>query len=247
MSNNSKASIYEHATQILQEWLDQVAAHNSLLGKEDAVREQFAGWLKMIQQSDDQERVDELYQLLAIHSRNQALHGRPLSSVMRQILCLRETLIRRVRALEPRVHEILDTMLLIVGDGYALGQSQGLRQQWIQSAKDSVPVFRYDERTVLSFIAYPNLIEVVDVSFGRALKLVNIHKASRLVIDLFLQQPLSSRFLETTKSLTQTRELECTELIFTGLNLESEDAKKLSLLPKTRVYEDLEDFLSLPE
>ena len=247
MSNNSKASINEHATQILQEWLDQVAAHNSLLGKEDAVREQFAGWLEMIQQSDDQERVDELYQLLAIHSRNQALHGRPLSSVMRQVLCLRETLIRHIKTLDPIIHEILDTMLLVVGDGYALGQSQGLRQQWIQSAKDSVPVFRYDERTVLSFIAYPNLIDVVDVSFGRALKLVNIHKASRLVIDLFLQEALSSRFLETTKSLTQTRELESTDLIFTGLNPESEDAKKLSLLPKTRVYEDLEDYLSLPE
>ena len=138
-------------------------------------------------------------------------------------------------------------MLLIVGDGYALGQSQGLRQQWIQSAKDSVPVFRYDERTVLSFIAYPNLIEVVDVSFGRALKLVNIHKASRLVIDLFLQQALSSRFLETTKSLTQTRELEFAELIITGLSPDSEAAKIIGRFPRTHIYEDLEECLSVEE
>ena len=247
MSSNSKASIHEYANEILEKWVNAVAAHNSLLGKEDAVREQFAGWLAILDQSDRQERIEELYQLLAIHSRNQALHGRPLSSVMRQVLCLRETLINHFTTLAPGLSQTLDTLLLVVGDGYALGQSQNIRQQWVQRAKDGVPVFRYRDRTVLSFIAYPNFIEVVDVAYGRALKLVQMHQAEFLVFDLLCEQPLSRRFIETTKSLSQMRELENTELIFTGLASDSDDAKTLISFPKTRVFDELEEYLATAE
>jgi|GEM_PF-6018293 len=247
MSSNSKVSIDEYVDQILHDWVRAVATHNSLLGEETAVREQFAGWLEMLLQAANPERLDELYQLLAIHSRNQALQGRPLSSVMRQILKLRETLICYLGNLEPPLSTVLDTMLMVVGDGYALGQSQSLRQQWVQLAKDSVPVFRYDQETILSFIAFPNLIEVVDVSFGRALKMVQMYKARRLIIDLCIQKPLCKRFIETAESLTKTRELELAELIITGLNPESEDAKIIARFPRTRIYEDLEECLSFGE
>ncbi|MEE2901875.1 MAG: RsbRD N-terminal domain-containing protein [Myxococcota bacterium] len=247
MSSNSKVSIDEYVDQILNDWVKNVAAQNSLLGREMAVREQFAGWLDMLLQVTNPERLNELYQLLAIHSRNQALQGRPLSSVMRQILILRETLISYIDTLDPAISSVIDTMLMVVGDGYALGQSQNLRQQWVQLAKDSVPVFRYDQETILSFIAFPNLIEVVDVSFGRALKMVHMHKAKRLVIDLCIQKPLSNRFIETTESLTQTRELEFAELVITGLNPDSEAAKIIGRFPRTHIYEDLEECLSAEE
>jgi hypothetical protein len=225
-----KRTIVVKHSEILQSWIRRATDQNVLLGRAAAIEAEFSGWLTLLGPHEDRESINELHRLVAIHGRNLGLQKRPASAALRQIICLKEALEEVLGTLDHGLLQQIHTLMMITSDGHFLGHSEQLELAWVLKCRDFTPVIKTSNNTILTFLLVPLAAQVLDACYGRAMKMVGMHGATRLIIDVTDAEELDARFFDTTKALRKSRELEGVELIMTGIDPDSSSGKRLVAL-----------------